>query len=546
MNRSAIFDIFIVGGGVNGCWIARDAVARGLSVALAEQGDLGQSASLIPEEVSRGDMRHLERLGFRQMHEALTDRAATTPFAGQAESIQVFRLPHLPKSRRRIRLSMNTPRKHLTKEQYATGLQRWGGAFRGRNGNETAQLLGRFSMQAGKRADWIEDSKLAALNARIAADYGAEILTHTRVVETRRRKDYWLITIESDAGRHTCAARALINATGPWLEQFMRDVAVVPSHNRVRFVRSFHIVIDRSLDHAFCYRRRGGDGRVVFAVPYEGDFTLIGTTEENHAADPDATSLSDAEKDHLLEFASRHFNTPVQRADIVWSCASVRPIQTGKTAPAKPAKHGEFLSFDANGAPILSVSGGGHLAYRHFADAALLNLAPYFPHARHDWAEDLPLPRRHLRARAVPRALAKLKGDYPFLTDMWAHRLLRAYGADCNLVLGPAKSIDDLGEDFGATLTAREVDWLVRNEFARSAEDIVWRRTKLGLRMAPNQIERLQDYLDNGRGHPIRDQAVPQDPDWSSCIVTALHRRGEHLEIKDSHQSPQRALQHGS
>ena len=542
MSRSPIFDIFVVGGGVNGCWIAREAVARGLSVALAEQSDLGQSASLIPEEVSRGDLRHLERLGFRQMREALTVRAATAPFAGQAEWTQRFKLPHPPKSRRRIKLSMNTPRKHPTKEQYAAGPQHWGGAFGGRGGNGTARLLGQFSKHAG----WIEDSKLAALNARIAAEYGAEILTHTRVIETRRRKDYWLITTESEAGRHTCATRALINATGPWLEQFMRDIAVVPLHNRVNFVRSVHIVIDKSHDHAVCYRRRGGDGRVVFAVPYESNFTLIGTTDENHAAGPDASNLSNAEQDYLLEFASQHFNTPVQRADIVWSCASVRPIQPGKDAPSKPAKRGEFLSFDANGAPILSVSGGGRLAYRRLAEAALLNLAPYFPHARHDWAEDSPLPRRHLQARAVSRSLAKLKSDYPFLTDMWARRLLRAYGADCSLVLGPAQSIDDLGEDFGATLTACEVEWLVQNEFARSAEDIVWRRTKLGLRMTLNQIERLQDYLDKGRGHPIGDRAVPQDPDWSSRIVTTLHRRDEHLEMEDSHQSPQRALQHGS
>ena len=321
-------------------------------------------------------------------------------------------------------------------------------------------------------------------------------MTRTRVVEARRRNDYWMITTESDSGRRTHSAKVLVNATGPWVQQFIRDIVVAQSSEGVRLVRGSHIVTRKLYDHDRCYFLQGADGRIVLVAPYESDFTLIGTTEEDHLCSPADAHISDAERDYLLEFASRYFRKPVTRGDIVWTYSGVRPLYNDGAKSATAATRDYVLSLDTNGAPLLNIFGGKITTYRRLAEGALAKLAPFFPDARGRWTARQPLPGGDFGHDKAPELIASLQRDYPFLSTTWARRLVRAYGTDSGKLLGDARSAADLGLDFGATLTAAEVDWLMTKEFARAAEDVVWRRTKLGLRMTSHQIKLLQSYMD--------------------------------------------------
>jgi glycerol-3-phosphate dehydrogenase len=343
---------------------------------------------------------------------------------------------------------------------------------------------------------WVEDAKLVSLNARDAAERGARIMTRTRVVSARRGEDGWEITTESEQGRQVHRARVLVNATGPWVEQFVRDVATVPSSESVRLVRGSHIVTRRLYEHDRCYFFQGHDGRIIFAIPYEGDFTLIGTTEQEHHGSPGAAHISDEERDYLLAFASGYFKKPVTRDDIVWTYSGVRPLYDDGARSATAATRDYVLSLDTKGAPLLNVFGGKITTYRRLAEAALDKLAPCFPGLPDRWTAGRPLPGGDFACDGVAAMIAALKTDYPFLSDYWSRRMVKGYGTEARKILGGARSARDLGREFGATLTAAEVDWLVIHEFARTAEDIVWRRTKLGLRMTAQQIDDLTRYLE--------------------------------------------------
>ena len=516
-------DLFIVGGGVNGCGIARDAAGRGLSVALAEQGDLAQATSSASTKLFHGGLRYLEYFEFRLVREALKERETLLVAMPHISWPVRFVLPYSPD----MRFESDTPTSRLLdrfmpwiKGRRPAWLIRIGlflyDTLGGRKilpptctidlrSDEAGPPLQRRFERAYEYSDcWVEDAKLVSLNARDAAARGARIMTRTRVIDARRRDDYWLITTDSDSGRRTHCAKVLVNATGPWVRQFIRDVAVTRSREDVRLVRGSHIVTRKLYDHDRCYFFQGADGRIILVAPYEGDFTLIGTTEEDHQGSPGEARISSAERDYLLDFASRYLRKPVTRDDIVWTYSGVRPLYNDGAKSATAATRDYVLSLDTNGAPLLNIFGGKITTYRRLAEAALAKLAPFFPNARGRWTARQPLPGGDFGYDKAPELVASLRGSYPFLSDGWARRLVRAYGTDCRNVLGDARSAGDLGLDFGATLTAAEVDWLMTKEFARTAEDIVWRRTKLGLRMTPHQISLLQSYID-GRSEAASD-----------------------------------------
>jgi glycerol-3-phosphate dehydrogenase len=269
----------------------------------------------------------------------------------------------------------------------------------------------------------------------------------------------------------------------------------------VRLVRGSHIVTRKLYDHDRCYFFQGTDGRIIFAVPYEQDFTLIGTTDKDHQGAPKDAVCTDEERDYLLNFASQYFAKPVTVEDVVWTYSGVRPLYNDGAKSATAATRDYVLSLDTNGAPLLNVFGGKITTYRRLAESALEKLQPFFVQAKGPWTARVALPGGNFAHDSVPALTASLKARFGFLTDYWAARLIRAYGAEAATVLGDARKATDLGRDFGATLTEAEVRWLMAHEFACTAADVVWRRTKLGLRMTQDQMAALDAYMASAEGH---------------------------------------------
>lgn len=514
-----ISDLFIIGGGINGCGIARDAAGRGLSVTLAEQGDLAQATSSASTKLFHGGLRYLEYFEFRLVREALEERETLLAAMPHISWPMRFVLPLSPE----MRFDAETPTSRLL-----SVVMPW---MRGRRPAWLIRLglflydhLGGRKVLPGTRAldltrdpagralqprfarayeysdCWVEDARLVALNARDAAQRGAKVLVGARVTGALRRADHWEVTVETAGGTAQYRARALVNAGGPWVENVIRNVAHVATTEGVRLVRGSHIVTRRLFDHDRCYFFQGKDGRIIFAIPYEQDFTLIGTTDQDHQGKPGEARCTDAERDYLCAFASQYFARPVTPADVVWSYSGVRPLYNDGSKSATAATRDYVLSLDRNGPPLLNVFGGKITTYRRLAESALVKLAPFFPQARGAWTARVPLPGGDFPLDGKAALAGRLRGEHPFLTPEWAARLIRAYGTDAWAVLGGAASAEALGRDFGATLSEAEVRWLMRHEFARHAADVVWRRSKLGLRMTAEQIAAVEDFMGSARG----------------------------------------------
>jgi glycerol-3-phosphate dehydrogenase len=508
-------DLFVIGGGINGCGIARDAAGRGLSVVLAEQGDLAQATSSASTKLFHGGLRYLEYFEFGLVRKALEERETLLVAMPHISWPMRFVLPYHPD----MRFEGDTPTGKLLstfmpwmRGRRPAWLIRLGlfmyDTLGGRKILPATRTLDLRNDPAGKPLNpkfqrayeysdcWVEDSRLVALNARDAQNRGAKILTQTRVISADRVGELWQITTQTASGQTTQLARALVNASGPWVEDVIRNVARINSSEGVRLVRGSHIVTKKLYDHDRCYFFQGEDGRIIFAIPYEQDFTLIGTTDQDHKGKPSEAVCTDEERDYLCAFASKYFAKPVTPADVVWTYSGVRPLYNDGAKSATAATRDYVLSLDtAGGAPLLNVFGGKITTYRRLAEGAMAKLLPYFPKAKPDWTARVPLPGGDFPHGDVALLTSRLKSAYPFLTDYWAGRLIRAYGSEAPQVLGAATSIDALGRDFGATLTEAEVRWLMTREYARHATDVVWRRSKLGLRMTKDQIADLEDWM---------------------------------------------------
>ena len=504
---SSVFDLFIIGGGINGCGIARDAAGRGLSVALAEMGDLAQATSSASTKLFHGGLRYLEYFEFGLVAKALAERETLLVAMPHISWPMRFVLPY----HRDMRFEGDTPTSKLLsfvmpwmKGRRPAWLIRLGlflyDTLGGRKilpGTRTidltrdpagAALLPKFTRAFEYSDAWVEDSRLVVLNARDAESNGARIMVGTRVLSATRVDEFWQISIVGPAGQSTVMARALVNAGGPWVEDIIRNVARINSAEGVRLVRGSHIVTKRLYDHDKCYFFQGSDGRIIFAIPYEQDFTLIGTTDHDHQGSPSDATCTPAETDYLCQFVSQYFAKPVTRDDVVWTYSGVRPLYNDGAKSATAATRDYVLSLDQSGAPLLNVFGGKITTYRKLAEEALAKLAPFFPAARGNWTARAPLPGGDFPHDGVDDLRAALRKTHPYLTEAHAARLIRAYGTEAVQVLGDARSYADLGHDFGATLTAQELEWLMTREYARTAADVVWRRTKLGLRLTADQI----------------------------------------------------------
>jgi glycerol-3-phosphate dehydrogenase len=526
VQAEVVSDLFIIGGGINGCGIARDATGRGLSVTLAEQGDLAQGTSSASTKLFHGGLRYLEYFEFRLVREALEERETLLVAMPHISWPMRFVLPLSPD----MRFENDTPTSRLLRwvMPWAKGrrpdwLIRLGlymyDTMGGRKILPATRSLDLTQDPAGKPLKpgfrkafeysdcWVEDSRLVALNARDAARRGARIMTRTRVVSAERADGIWHITTEGPHGRALHKARALVNAGGPWVEDVIRNVARINSSEGVRLVRGSHIVTRKLFDHGRCYFFQGSDGRIIFAIPYEQDFTLIGTTDKDHQGAPKDVACTDEERDYLLAFASQYFAKPVTRDDVVWTYSGVRPLYNDGAKSATAATRDYVLSLDATGAPLLNVFGGKITTYRRLAESALGKLAPYFPQAKPGWTARVALPGGDFPQDGVAALTARLAGQFPFLTPYWSGRLIRAYGTEAFAVLGQATTPAALGQDFGATLTEAEVRWLMGHEYAVTAADVVWRRSKLGLRLTADQIETLDRFMAGAASRAISPAA---------------------------------------
>jgi glycerol-3-phosphate dehydrogenase len=515
-DQSGIFDLFVIGGGINGCGIARDAAGRGLSVALAEMGDLASATSSASTKLFHGGLRYLEYFEFHLVRESLSERETLLAAMPHISWPMRFVLPYHPD----MRFEGQTPAGKLLstvmpwmKGRRPAWMIRLGlflyDTLGGRKilpGTRTVDLTSdpvgkplqpRFSRAFEYSDCWVEDSRLVVLNARDAEARGARIMTRTRVVSAERAGDLWQVTVEQGGHASVFAARAVVNAGGPWVEQVVRGTLRLNSSEGVRLVRGSHIVTKKLYDHDKCYFFQGEDGRIIFAIPYEQDFTLIGTTDQDHKLPPgEAVVCTEAEQEYLCAFASRYFAGPVTRADIVWTYSGVRPLYDDGAKSATAATRDYVLSVDAAGAPLLNVFGGKITTYRRLAESALDKLAPFFPGLKGSWTARVPLPGGDFPVEGVAELTARLARDYPFLDAYWAGRLIRAYGTDAWAVLGKARAAEDLGRDFGATLTEAELRWLRAHEYARTADDVVWRRSKLGLRLSKDEIAAIAAFME--------------------------------------------------
>ncbi len=514
------FDLFIIGGGVNGAGVARDAAGRGLSVALAEMNDLGSATSSASTKLFHGGLRYLEFFEFGVVRRSLAEREVLLQAMPHISWPIRFVLPY----HKDMRFNADTP----TAKLLATFLpwlrgQRPGWLIRLglflydhlggrrilpatrtvdlRTDPAGAPLIDKFEKAFEYSDCWVEDSRLVVLNARDAERHGAEIMVRARVASAERKGDHWEITlVDAETGAQmTRRARVLVNAAGPWVGQVLRGALRQNAAQGVRLVRGSHIVTRKLFEHERCYFFQGEDGRVGFAIPYETDFTLIGTTEAEHDQPDQPPVCTPEEKRYLIDFANRYFKTPITEEDVVWSYSGVRPLRDDSSGSATSASRDYELSLDAgagaDAAALLNIFGGKISIYRKLSEEAVELIRPLLPKAGGAWTAGAPLPGGDFPWDGAPRLVAELREAYPFLTEFWARRLVRAYGAEARLVLGDAPDAAALGEDFGATLTAREVAWLMDREYARTAEDVVWRRTRLGLRLSAEQIAALDAWM---------------------------------------------------
>ena len=509
---ASLVDLAIIGGGINGCGIARDAAGRGLSVMLCEQGDLGGGTSSASTKLIHGGLRYLEFYEFRLVHEALVEREVLLRAAPHIIWPLRFVLPHhrglrpWPVIRLGLFFYDHLGGRRILPPTRSLDLRR--------------DPAGRGLKPAYRRAFeysdcWVEDARLVVLNARDAADRGAEVMTRTKCVAARREGALWHLTLED---RHTrvrseISARALVNAGGPWVSDVITGVAGRNVPARVRLVKGSHIVVDRIFGHDRAYTFQNADGRVCFAIPYQDDFTLIGTTDEDFDGDPATAAISDAETDYLLASVGAYLERPLTRDMIRWTYAGVRPLYDDGATKAQEATRDYVLSVDAaNGeAPLLSVIGGKITTFRRVAEQTLARLAGVFPHMRPPWTREAVLPGGDVPFDAFAEWTEETVGHrYPFLNPRTVARLCRAYGSRIRTVLEGVAGPADLGRDFGAGLSEREVEYLATQEWAETADDILWRRSKLGLRFTAEQRAGLEDYLANLRNLPLKTAAGGQ------------------------------------
>ncbi len=493
------YDLLVIGGGINGAGIARDAVGRGLRVMLVERNDLAGATSSASSKLIHGGLRYLEHYEFRLVREALGERDVLLRNAPHIIWPLLFVLPHVGALRPvwMIRaglwlydhLGWSPVRKSTLPRSHAVDLPNspYGKGLRGdiRTGFVYSDC-------------WVDDARLVVLNARDAADRGAAVLVRTSVDSARRRDGLWHARLTGPDGRLIdVRARAVVNAAGPWVRDVLGGTLGLNVTPSVRLVKGSHIVVPRLYDGEHAFILQNDDRRVVFMIPYEGRFTLIGTTDVPYTDDPANVTIAPEEIEYLCRAANRYLARDISPGDVVWSYAGVRPLYDDGSADASEVTRDYVLDLDgtAGTPPALSVFGGKITTYRRLAEHALEKLAPFFPTMTPAWTSGVPLPGGDFPGADFGRFLDDRASAYPWLPREHLQALARRHGTRIDKILGGAQGVADLGPHFGAGLYGREVDLLLREEWAASAHDILFRRSKLGLHIGLADQAALGDYI---------------------------------------------------
>ena len=488
----ADFDIAIVGGGINGTGIARDAAGRGLKVLLVEQNDLASGTSSASSKLIHGGLRYLEHGELRLVHAALREREVLLRAA-----------PHLIRPLRFL-LPINAARRSPLLLRFGLLLYDWIGWRAILPGtrkidfaaDQSGNPLRHTFQHAYEYSDcFADDSRLVVLNAVDAAERGAAIYTRSHCVRAERAGE-WRLRLDVDGRREEITARALVNAAGAWVETFADTILRQRGQHHLRLDKGTHIVVPRLYEHERAYILQAADGRVVFAVPFQDDFTLIGTTDRSFSGDPAVVTPSPEEIDYLCGVINEYFRTAITDADVVWAFAGVRALyDDGAGKPEDVGRDYTLMLDQRRGeAPLLTVYGGKITTYRRLAEDALARLADIFPRSP-AWTANAHLPGGDFAYDGLDALVEKTRHAWPFLTPAHARRLTRAYGTRVGQVLKTAAGAADLGLNFGADLTEVEVRYLMTKEWAQTADDVLWRRSKLGLRLSDTQRIALDRFM---------------------------------------------------
>ncbi|MEX2576161.1 MAG: glycerol-3-phosphate dehydrogenase [Halofilum sp. (in: g-proteobacteria)] len=500
-------DLLIVGGGINGAGIARDAAGRGLKVVLCEQDDLAHHTSSASTKLIHGGLRYLEHYEFALVRKSLREREVLLGIAPHIIQPLRFILPHV----RQLRPAWMI-RSGLFLYDHLGGRRKLPASQGVRLREHPAGEPLRPGLTKGFAYSdcWVQDARLVVLNAMDAAERGAAILPRTRCTAAQREQDGWTVTLQStiDGRESRVRARAIVNAAGPWASRFLDDRLGMHSDHDVQLVKGSHIVVPRLYKHDNAYIFQHTDGRIVFAIPYERDFTLIGTTDVAYTGDPSAAEASTEEVQYLCDAVNAYFATPVRPADVVHTYAGVRPLyDEERGGNAASISRGYSLQLDRAGAPLLSVLGGKLTTYRTLATETLAELSGPLGIEDADWTGSCALPGGDITDGDFDAFLADVRRRYPWLPDTMTERLTHGYGTRIHRILGDARETEHLGEHFGADLYEAELRYLMQHEWAMTAEDVLWRRTKLGLVLDSTEAARVETWMTGPAGVSEREAA---------------------------------------
>ncbi len=492
-----LYDIAVIGGGINGAGVARDAAGRGLKVLLAEQNDFASATSSASTKLIHGGLRYLEYYKFRLVAESLAEREVMLGIAPHIIWPLEFVLPH----EKHLRPAWMVRAGLFLYDHIGgrTSLPKSRGV-RLAPGNHGAGLKPAFTRGFAYYDAWVDDARLVVLTLSSARAHGASVLARTRCTGARREGDAWRVTLRQQAsGKETeVRARILVNAAGPWVKSVLERELKIDSPGRVRLVKGSHIVVPRIHDKRYAYILQNPDRRVIFMIPYEREFTLIGTTDVQVADGDLPPVISPDEVAYLCAAASRYSARAISTDQVAWSYSGVRPLYDDGTEDPSAITRDYVLLLDDAGPPLLSVFGGKITTYRKLAEHVLEKLARWVP-ARRPWTHAEALPGGDFGGRDFPGVLGEFRARYPGLDRHWLARLLRRHGMLSEQILDRAKTEADLGENFGGGLYQRELAYLIEHEWARTGEDVLWRRTKCGLHMSEAQRSRVARRLAEGR-----------------------------------------------
>jgi glycerol-3-phosphate dehydrogenase len=485
------YDVVVIGGGINGCGIANDAAGRGLNVLLCEKNDLASSTSSNSSKLIHGGLRYLEHYEFRLVREALAEREVLIRNAHHIIWPLRFILPHRPHLRPgwMIRAGLFLY-DHLSK---LTTLKK----SRGVRFDSDNPLVSDIKKGFEYSDAWVDDSRLVVFNAMSAQENGATIRTQHHCIKAIRENKQWLIDLKnSNTGDiSTVKCSVLVNAAGPWVADLFATIIDVKAPQNVRLIKGSHIVVPKIHDGDKAYILQNEDQRIVFVIPYENDFTLIGTTDIEIKQDPATVKISNDEIDYLVSVTNNNFKKKICRSDIVHTYSGVRPLLDDESASAQAITRDYTLEInnDDDCAPLLSVFGGKITTYRKLAEAAVDKISPFFKQAGPPWTKDAPLIGGDFISHDSLNAA--MTEQYPWLDIVVRERFVRSYGTLVHQILSSCHATADMGKHFGAGLYECEVNYLINSEWAKSADDVLWRRTKLGLRLSNEEQHTLSEFM---------------------------------------------------